>query len=96
MMQTPTMDPFGVILGVIGLFLAAGAIWATRQFGNRKRRLILVWTSGTVVRLPSAAGHNLEVRIDGSEVEDPHFLTVTLTNPGPNDSHPSIGIMGSL
>jgi hypothetical protein len=80
----------GEMLGVIAILVAIVAIivgvLAARRWGNRRNRVVLdVHASPLIVRASSMRPGLLKVTFRDIEVENPHFVTIRLTNVGPHD-----------
>lgn len=78
-MQSETWIVIAVTV-VIGI----ATILATRAWGNRRRRLLLTWTSTPLLPVGRADGP-LQVTYRDFAVPDPHLVTVTIHNLGPTD-----------
>jgi hypothetical protein len=74
----------GLVALIVALIAIPVTIWATRQWGNRRARLEFLFESVPLLPENTRAGL-LEVTYRGIPVEDPHLVTVTITNVGPRD-----------
>lgn len=76
------------VLGVVAILVTVGgipiAVWATwRWSSGRRTKVIASWTSVQIVTGANLEG--LEVRLKGALLRNPHVVTVSLRNFGPND-----------
>ena len=69
-----------LIVAVVGI---PAAVLATRQYGNRRRKLLFDWSATPLIRRRET--EDIAVTYQGEPVKDPHILTLTIANVGPAD-----------
>lgn len=73
----------GVVVGVLAI---AAAWWVGRRYGTRRRKLLFLFEATSLVpEIKGYAGSGLKVTFHDVAVEEPHLLTIRLTNVGPAD-----------
>lgn len=74
----------GIVSLVVLALIGVATILATRRFGNRRRRVTLIWNASSL--LPDGRSpDDLQVTYKGVPVKDPYLLSVRLRNSGPSD-----------
>lgn len=74
-----------LLIGLAGLLLAGGAIWANRAFGNRRGKLKITVNRTDLLLLSGSMGRDLEVRAGGRVLARPTLYRVSFENIGPID-----------
>ncbi len=69
-----------LIVAVVGIPIA---VLATRQYGNRRRKLLFDWSATPLIHGGETA--DLAVTYKGKEVKDPYILSLVVANVGPMD-----------
>ena len=73
-------------LWVSGIIIAAFISWIiTRQYGNRRRKLLFTWDSVQLLPHDGPAKGALEVSYEGIRVDDPFLIKIVIKNLGPTD-----------
>jgi hypothetical protein len=74
-----------LLIGIAGLVLAGGAIWANRAFGNRRGKLKIAVSRTDLLLLSGSMAGDLEVRAGGRALARPTLYRVSFENVGPID-----------
>lgn len=73
-------------LWAIGIVIAALISFViTRQYANRRRKLLFTWDAVQLLPNDGPAQGALEVFYEGTEVKDPYLVKVAVRNLGPTD-----------
>ncbi|MFF2842517.1 hypothetical protein [Paenarthrobacter sp. NPDC057981] len=80
------MDEIGWLSWVGGIVIGAIITWFfSWKYGNRRRKLLFTWEAVQLMPDNGVANGGLEVSYEGTPVQDPYLVKVTIKNLGPSD-----------